>query len=64
MFYIELEQDSYAIFPFGVAVYWNLGNEVIDRLAQEICRLAIGDFPHTGAVHKTFRPGITGKKHP
>lgn len=41
VFYVGLEQGSYAIFPFGVAVYWNLGNEVIDRLAQEICRFAI-----------------------
>jgi uncharacterized Rmd1/YagE family protein len=56
-FYIELEQGSYAIFPFGVAVYWNLGNEVIDRLAQEICQFAIAPIITKEIDHFSYIDG-------
>lgn len=41
VFYGELDQGSYAIFPFGVAVYWNLSKDVIDRITETIYRFAI-----------------------
>ena len=35
VFYMQLEQGSCAVFPFGVAVYLSLRNDVIERLATE-----------------------------
>lgn len=34
--YLEMEQGSCVFFPFGVAVFWNLRKEMIDRLSVEI----------------------------
>ena len=57
VFYVELEQGSHAIFPFGVAVYWNLGNAVIDQLAQEICRFAIAPLMTKQVDHFSYIDG-------
>lgn len=38
--YIELEPGGCVVFPFGVAVYWNLGNEAMVSLAGEMSRFA------------------------
>lgn len=57
VFYVEVEQGSYAIFPFGVAVYWNLRNEVIDRLAQDICHFAIAPLSSIEVDHYSYIDG-------
>jgi len=36
VFFLEIDQGSCAIFPFAVAVYWNMAQEQIERLSQEI----------------------------
>ena len=57
VFYVELEHGSYAIFPFGVAVYWNLRNEVINRLAQDMCHFAIAPLPSKKVDHFSYIDG-------
>ena len=34
--FVEIEQGSCAIFPFGVAVYWNLRQDVIQRFHEQL----------------------------
>ena len=57
VFYVELEQGSYAIFPFGVVVYWNLGYHIIDRIAEDICLFAIAPLDIQEIDHFSYVEG-------
>jgi len=52
--YIELDEGEGAIFPFGVAVYWNLQKETIERLAEEMCRFAKGLLSQVEIDHFSY----------
>jgi len=54
VFYLKLEQGSCAIFPFGVAVYWNLRNDVIERLSAQMQQLANRPLPQEEVDHFSY----------
>jgi uncharacterized Rmd1/YagE family protein len=52
--YLEVEQGSCAIFPFGVAVYWNVRTDVIERIDQQLQQFSLRPYEERETEHFAY----------
>lgn len=52
--YLEVEQGSCAIFSFGVAVYWNVRTDVVERIDQQLQQFSLRAYAEREVEHYPF----------
>jgi len=55
--FLEVEQGSCAIFPFGVAVYWNVRTDVVERIDHQLQQFSLRAYAEREAEHYPFIQG-------
>ena len=59
--YIEIEKGYCAVLPFGVAVYWNMRADVVDRIEDRIRQCMVGTLYENTVEHYSYL--VTGQKN-